>query len=245
MKRPSPAEPVRELRSVPIVECGEELVDFLLHCSGLLLDRPRFEYRRETLLRRSVADRLCRASQALPPGYRLAVVEGWRAPHIQQRMYRTLYDRLEALHPDWSRAALIRTVNRYVAPINRRVPPPHVTGGAVDVLLATEQGRTLDHSSPWDSLDPQSFPLNAPGLSEEAALTRRILSQALTAGGLTNYPTEFWHWSYGDQGWAYRGGHPGAIYGPVEPPGWIPPADEMREEPLHPPEVDVREPSAI
>src|SRR5438270_656389 len=54
--RPSAAEPVTQLRRVKIVECGEELVDFLEACPGLLLDAPRFQYRRETLLRRTVAE---------------------------------------------------------------------------------------------------------------------------------------------------------------------------------------------
>ena len=42
----------------------------------------------------------------------------------------------------------------------------------------------------------------------------------MSSTGLTNYPSEYWHWSYGDQGWAYRGGHPAALYGMIEPPGW-------------------------
>jgi hypothetical protein len=34
--------------------------------------------------------------------------------------------------------------------------------------------------------------------------------------GLTNYVGEWWHWSYGDQGWALRVGSPVAYYGAVE-----------------------------
>src|SRR5690348_11894860 len=98
----SPAEPVSRLRYVQITECGEPLVDFLRTCPDLHLDRPRFRYRRETLLRQSVAEKLCRADGLLPPGYRLAIIEGWRPPHIQQRMYRTLRDRFHREHPDWS-----------------------------------------------------------------------------------------------------------------------------------------------
>ena len=90
--RISPAEPVSQLRHVKIVECGEELVDFLQLCPGLLFDRPRFRYRRETLLRRTVAEKLCEAERLLPNGYRLLVVEGWRPPHIQRRMYRAVWD---------------------------------------------------------------------------------------------------------------------------------------------------------
>lgn len=233
-RRISPAEPVSELRRVRIVECGEPLVDFLAGCPGLLLDAPRFQYRRETLLRRSVAERLCRANGLLPAGYRLAVVEGWRPPHIQRRMYRFVWDRFAAAHPDWSPVTLKRVVNRYSAPMNDRVPPPHTTGGAVDVMLADAEGRLLDHSSPYDPHDPRAFALDAPGLSDASRETRRILAQALLAGGLTNYPSEFWHWSYGDQGWAYRGGHPHALYGAITPPGWTPDPADLDDRPLDP-----------
>jgi D-alanyl-D-alanine dipeptidase len=69
-------------------------------------------------------------------------------------------------------------------------------------------------------------------LGEAAALHRRILSDAILPTGITNYPSEYWHWSYGDQGWAYRGGHPHAIYGPVTPTGYVPPEGDDVDEPL-------------
>lgn len=228
----SPAEPVSELRRVRIVECGEGLADFLELCPKLLLDAPRYQYRRETLLRRTVAEKLCRANASLPDGVRLAIIEGWRAPHIQRRMYRALWNWFAGEHPDWSEVRLKRVVNRFSAPDHPHVPPPHTTGGAVDVMLADASGQLLDHSSPYDSFDPVSFPFDAPGLSNAARQTRALLADALTSSGLTNYPSEYWHWSYGDQGWAYRGGHPEACYGPITPPDWQPDADEVSDLPL-------------
>jgi len=226
--RPSPAEPVSQLRFIPVRECGEPLVDFLQLCPGLLLDRPRFRYQRETLLRRTVAEKLCRAEQSLPKAYRLAIVEGWRPPHIQRRMYRALWNRFRQEHPDWSEVRLKRVVNRFSAPMNDRVPPPHTTGGAVDLMLADADGQVVDLSSPYDPFDAGSYPFDAPGLSETARRHREILAQALLSVGLTNYPSEFWHWSYGDQGWAYRSSSPNAIYGAITPPGYQPdPADDI------------------
>lgn len=239
----SVAEPVRELRRVPIIECGEEMTDFLADCPDLILDRPRFRYRRETLLRRGVAERLCRAARLLPTDYRLAIIEGWRAPHIQRRMYRASWDWWKARHPGWSDIVLRRVVNRFTAPPDDpRVPPPHTTGGAVDLMLAdAASGAALDHCSPYDPFDPRGYPFDAPGLSDAARNTRAVLAHALLAAGLTNYPSEYWHWSRGDQGWAYRGGHPSALYGPVQPPNWTPSPDECTDEPLEriPPDEDA------
>src|SRR5688500_15986265 len=98
----SAAEPVSALRYIPIRENGEELLDFLALCPKLILDRPRFRYRRETVVRKTVADMLCQAANALPDGYRLAIIEGWRPPYIQRRMYRTVWEMFVKDHPDWS-----------------------------------------------------------------------------------------------------------------------------------------------
>ena len=37
----------------------------------------------------------------------------------------------------------------------------------------------------------------------------------LCGAGLVNYPTEWWHWSYGDRYWALMTGATAAVYGPV------------------------------
>jgi len=39
----------------------------------------------------------------------------------------------------------------------------------------------------------------APCISADAQAHREILATALELAGLVNYPTEWWHWSYGDR----------------------------------------------
>jgi len=229
---PSPTEPVSQLRHVRIVECGEPLVDFLQECPALLLDKPRFPYRRETLARRSLAAKLCQAAANLPAGFKLAVLECWRPQHIQKRMHLGVRRRLRARYPDWSDTKLVRMANTLSAPLNPRVPPPHSTGGAVDLWLCDPDGNHLDASSPYEILDPRGYRFDAEGLTSEARRHRQIVWNALTPAGLTNYPSEYWHWSYGDQGWAYRGGHPNAIYGPITPDGYVPDPADVSDAPL-------------
>lgn len=38
----------------------------------------------------------------------------------------------------------------------------------------------------------------------------------MTAAGFVNYPSEWWHWSYGDRYWAVCEKQPHALFGPVE-----------------------------
>ena len=147
-------------------------------------------------------------------------------------MYQAVWERFQREHPDWSETTLKRVVNKYSAPINSRVPPPHTTGGAVDLMLADADGNPLDHTSPFDPFDPHCAAFDAPGLSDAARKTRDILAAALVPTGITNYPSEFWHWSYGDQGWAYRGGHPSALYGTMTPPDYHPDPTEDIDQPL-------------
>ncbi|MBS1716570.1 MAG: dipeptidase [Armatimonadetes bacterium] len=228
--RPNPAEPVTQTGKIKIIENGEPLVDFLEGAPRLFQDRPRFHYKRETLIRKSVAEMLRQASENLPKGYKLAVIEGWRPPHIQKRMHATNVERFRKLHPEWPKNILYRTANRYTAPMSKISPPPHTTGGAVDLLLAREDGSICNHIGPYELMDPRCYAFDAKGLSEEARETRAILKAAIEPTGLTNYPSEYWHWSYGDQGWAYRGGHPHALYGPIEPPNWQPNPEDVSDE---------------
>lgn len=220
------------LRHIPIRECGEPLVEFLGLSDRLVQDAPRFAYRRVAYARARVAEGLRIAAEALPPGFLLGVIEGWRSPHIQRRMHLTTRQRLMEMHPDWSPYRLARVANQFTAPMDRRVPPPHTTGGAVDVTLLDLEGRMVDVHSPYERRDRAGFFFDAPDLSPEARRHRAILAEAMRAGGLTNYPSEYWHWSYGDQGWAYRCGHPFALYGPVTPEGYEVPAEEVEDVPL-------------
>lgn len=232
MLKPSTHEPVTQLRRVPIVECGEHLVNYLELTSRIVAGSGRWVYQRESLLRETVAKKLAAAAEALPGGLTLAVTEGWRPPHIQRRMYLAAWQRWKEKHPEWSDSAVTRLANRFTAPPHPKVPPPHTTGGAVDLWLGDEDGNTLDHIRPYESGDRRAYPFSVFGLGEDAMRHRRILAEALLPTGLTNYPSEFWHWSYGDQGWAYRCGHPHAIYGPVTPEGYQPPPEDDIDEPL-------------
>lgn len=233
-RAPSAWEPVGAMRRVPIHESDDPLIDFRVAFPDLLIDRPRFLYRRETLLRASVAERLGRADAGLRPvGLRLAIVEGWRAPHIQTRMYRAAWNWWKERRPEWSDGQLRRTVNRFTAPVgDRRVPPPHTTGGAVDLMLVDTAGNALDHAGPYEVSDPRGYPTAARGLTESAQRTRQTLADALESTGLTNYPSEYWHWSWGDQGWAYRSGHPNALYDTILPTPWTPDPADLIDAPL-------------
>jgi D-alanyl-D-alanine dipeptidase len=208
-------EPLTKLRAVPIRENGEPLVDPTVLSSRIefLATHPRFpDMPRTPNVRKTVAEKLAMAADSLPAGIVLVIVQGFR-PLAQQRfLYEEVKKRFVEEHPDWSRATLHRIVNTLCAPPEDRCPPPHSTGGAVDVALRElMSAENMDMVSPYE-FNEKSAPTAVKGLSETAATNRKLLVDALSSTGLTNYIGEWWHWSWGDSGWALRVGAPNAHY---------------------------------
>ena len=56
----------------------------------------------------------------------------------------------------------------------------------------------------------------ADGIGASARAHRVLLASVLGGAGLVNYPTEWWHWSFGDRYWALMTGADAAVYGPLD-----------------------------
>jgi len=193
------------ITAIPAIENGEPLVD--LFTRGLSTTGQQFA-------RESVADRLAVADTFLPAGIRLHVVEGLRPVESQQQIYDGYRAELERLHPGISDRDVHVLASRFVSPIE---VAPHVAGAAVDLTLIGAHG-PLELGTPIDATPEQSDGacfFAASNISREARTNRSLLADVLTAAGLVNYPTEWWHWSYGDRYWAYVEDRPSAVYGPA------------------------------
>lgn len=190
--------------AVPVHETGEPLV---------ALDASFGPARAR--VRTGLAVRLLTAQALLPCGVRLRVVEGHRALADQQAIIDAYTAEVRAAHPRADEAEVRRLTSRFVAPVE---VAPHVAGAAVDLTLVDASGDPLDLGTPIDATPEQSQGrcfTAAPGLAPAARAHRDLLGRALGAAGLVNYPTEWWHWSYGDRYWALLSGADAALYGPV------------------------------
>jgi D-alanyl-D-alanine dipeptidase len=188
--------------AVPIVECGEPLVD-LREVKELRVDEHKDESDNSwAQVRTGVRDRLLRAQRLLPPNYRFLVVEGFRPVEVQSRYFQEHAVRVAQRHPGLGRAALRRKVSIFVSPPE---VGPHCTGGAVDLTLCRDDGTEIDMGTPVNAdpfdCDEASFTA-ATTVSNDAMVNRAVLGSALEVVGFVNYPTEWWHWSYGDRYWA-------------------------------------------
>ncbi|MFH8367980.1 M15 family metallopeptidase [Streptomyces sp. NPDC018031] len=203
--------------AVPVEECGERLVD--LRRDGTLLVDPRKSegsHGAFAHLREGVLDRLRHAQTLLPAGLRLLFVEGYRPPSLQRHYFEEYADQLRTEHPEWAAGRIHSAASRYVSPPEIA---PHSAGAAVDLTLADRDGRELDLGTRMNASPEESAGAcytRADGISDEARSHRDTLGTALTAAGFVNYPTEWWHWSYGDRYWALATGAAAAVYGPRE-----------------------------
>lgn len=200
---------------VPVVECGEDLID--MRCvEGLALTDyradPHGAYAR---LRKGAVHRLLEAQAYLPREYRLLVLEGYRPYEVEQQHFDA------SQHVEFTMPTLAESAGRRAAGHLASSPAraSHVTGGAVDLTLAEPTWRPLDLGTGLDATLESSAGacvLDAPNISEQARRHRRLLTAVLTRVGFVNHPTKSWHWSFGDRYWAYRRSEPAAIYGPIE-----------------------------
>lgn len=203
-------EPIRLLNKILEFENGEPLVDVRLACPSVKIIRPQvIPYVRE-----KVAVMCEEAARSLPDGFHLGMVEGWRPISRQQRIYDFVWKCAVEAFPQRDHAALRRTVCRWVAPTDQKAPPGHCTGAAVDVWLVDENGEDVDVSSPFDRF--KSAPTYSLDLSETATRNRMILVEAMLGAGFSNCRDEWWHYSYGDAGYAVRMGFDECCYGLVE-----------------------------
>lgn len=201
--------------AVPSKDEGEPLVD-VREIPSLLVDARAAnaggDYAR---LRAGVAARLEDAQGALPVGLRLLVVEGYRSYANQEAIFTGYRQELRRLHPEWPEARLLVETSKFVSPVE---VAPHSTGGAVDLTLCTEDGRELDMGTAIDATPVASANAcftAARNITPAAGANRQLLIDALTSAGMVNYPTEWWHWSYGDRYWALTTDAPYAKYGPI------------------------------
>lgn len=199
--------------AVPVVECGEPLLD----ARGRFLVDTRMADAAGAYahLRAGLFERLDRAERLLPDGYRLLIFEGYRPIPTQQEVFDSYAATLRATYPGLSLAEIEIAASRHVSPV---AVAPHTAGAAVDLTLSDPDGNEYDLGTPLNATPEQSDGAcytAADAIPAAARRHRELLAAALESAGLVNYPTEWWHWSFGDRYWALTTGAPHAHYGPT------------------------------
>ena len=102
---------------------------------------------------------------------------------------------------------------------DEKCPPPHSTGGALDLSLCDKFGNPLKMGSDIDQMDKTSEPDFYANVDEKEAIVwnsrRKLLREIMIKFGFSQHPKEWWHYSYGDQLWAWMNKKKNAIYGKI------------------------------
>ena len=219
MTMPGEAAPIESIvlmgdprvTAIRVSDNGEDLVD--VRDYGLRVSRFRADDAGDfTQVRAALAARLAQAEEALPRGVHLLLIEGYRPPALQRRYFDEYLSSLREASPHSDEERLLMLASRYVSPPEIA---PHSAGAAIDLTLCAGDGTELDlgtavNASPEESAG--ACYTHHPSVDGDARRNRDTLAGVLRAAGLVNYPTEWWHWSYGDRYWAMANRAPRAIY---------------------------------
>ena len=217
---------------IPIAECGEpmqELPPALLRMEPhpyMALGAAYGASGTPFQLRLGVVQRLLDAQQQLvehDPSLRLSIFDAWRPIAVQAFMVdhsiaELCLERGVEVRSGDPFDQVVADVGRFWAAPSRdpMTPPPHSTGAAVDLTLSSSDGTPLAMGGEIDAIGTVSEPQHYAGRDDSNARRwhqrRQLLAEVMEAAGFAQHPNEWWHYSFGDQLWAWRKGAAVAVY---------------------------------
>ena len=206
--------------NILIKEIREKLVNLINIHPRVLIDHWRsqissrsdyFSYARET-----IAEMLINATAHLPNGYNFYIKEAYRPLQQQKKSFESILKYYSEKYTELNEEELYKETCKYVAP---PICAPHPTGAAIDITLIDYNNNEYDlgtdfNSTPKETDNATYF--DADNISKEAKENRIILKYALEKVGFINYPPEWWHWSYGDNYWAFVKKEEKSKYGAID-----------------------------
>ncbi|MEO0455036.1 MAG: M15 family metallopeptidase [Cyanobacteria bacterium P01_A01_bin.114] len=210
---------------MPIQDCGDPLVPIPLADFSVVEPHPYaalgapYGDRSPYCLRQGVLARLVKAQQhlkAAQPNWKIQIFDAYRPLAVQQFMvdhtYHQLLSEQNLQHHALSAAEqqrLMAQVYQFWAPPspNPATPPPHSTGAAIDITLIDAQQQPIAMGSDIDELSERSYPNHfanqADPVTQRYHQNRACLADIMHRAGFCQHPNEWWHFSYGDQLWAW------------------------------------------
>lgn len=174
------------------------------------------KYTSERRIRTYIYNLLKKAQKNLPEGYCFCLYEAYRPKSAQIILWNGVVAQKKQEFPDLdiNSEEFIKICNTYAANPYRQ-GSGHQSGGAIDVTLVNLNGIEFDMGGKVRGFGNEAE-FDAAEISESAKTNRLILRTALEKVGLINYPSEWWHYSFGDRLWAKLTGSKLAIFANIE-----------------------------
>ena len=168
------------------------------------------------LIRAYIYNLLKKAQAHLPQGYHFVVYEAYRPMESQIKLWDGVVSEQKKKHPemDVNSEEFIALCDVFAANPYRQ-GSGHQSGASVDISLIDDTGKEYDMGGTVRGFD-ETADFDCPNISPEGRKNREILREALSKCGLVNYPSEWWHYSFGDRLWARLTGSKLAIFGKIE-----------------------------
>ena len=227
---------MKPYQNILITDCGEPLVAIADHFIKIdphpyiSLGAP-YGDRSPFFVRLGILERLQRSQaylQTIRPNWHIAIFDAYRPISVQQFMVDYSFAQLAKskglevlnLTEDQKNSLMAEVMKFWAIPSHdRKMPPPHSTGAAIDVTLFDADLLEINMGSPIDEISDRSLPnyfANSNDVQEIGFHSdRQLLNQVMTHSGFQRHPNEWWHFSYGDQLWAWISKKKIAIYGGV------------------------------
>jgi D-alanyl-D-alanine dipeptidase len=169
------------------------------------------------MVREELVEKIARISQALHQQNKILVVRSaWRSFAHQKLLWDNTVALMKRRHPQKTLAKVHEIVENYVLPEKKST---HSTGGAIDALIYDKKsGRILDFGTNegYDiRLGRKCYP-HHPEISMEAKKNRALLIGLFESEDFVCDLKEYWHFDYGNIGWAIKKGKDHAIFGILE-----------------------------
>jgi len=222
---------------IPIKDNGEKLIDipsylkFIEPHPYFNLGAPYKNKKSIWKLREQVVNRLVKANHYLSlknKNFHIIIYDSWRPIEVQEFMFKRAFS-LECRKLNIDPSAkdmksfplIIEKVEKFWAypSFNENYPPPHSTGGALDVSLSDKNGNLIEMGGDIDEMEDSSKPDFYKNANEREEIIwdsrRNLLREIMINFGFVQHPNEWWHFSYGDQLWAWKNKKANAIYGKI------------------------------
>lgn len=216
---------LKPYQQITILESGEPLVPIPLDRFAVEVPHPYqklaapYGNRSPYFLRQTVLNILLEAQnhlQLLHPGWRIEIFDAYRPIEVQQFMVdytfaevlKTQQLNLSELSDAQLQEVWQQVYQFWALPsLDPATPPPHTTGAAVDITLVDEYGKKVDMGSAIDEVSPISHPdyfANSTNpIERQYHQHRQLLCDVMRKAGFQRHPNEWWHFSWGDQMWAW------------------------------------------
>lgn len=169
------------------------------------------------LVREELVKKIERISNSLTKKNKTLVIRSaWRSFRHQRLLWERNVSSTQKKFPSKTAAEINEIVSYYIAPEKKST---HSTGGALDALIYDRKsGQILDFGTNDGyiiELSKKCYPFH-PEISQPAKENRKLLIDLFESEDFVCDMKEYWHFDYGNIGWAIEKGKDHTIFGILE-----------------------------